>query len=294
MSRRLHAEAADRFFRGKKKINKFKEILAYSNPEMAERTGLQLRKVSSLFGNFDIKATTERQQDLDFVVKFFHLNPNWVYGGSKKMMADTDALTQTELCKIAIDTPDKRKKCIERFLFVRENDEVSNPKIASLGDIAVSTLEKWLSCDGVKHTKYVPMFLKYCSVYGVNPKWLFLGIGRPRVGDLDISDKIQQIQRQPKWYVVNKTLLIINEGWVIDPDGYQIKKAHRARDVAKSYPREVMIINGKKREVYTYEHAIRRCKNKEDAEKALQEELIRIENEGLLAWKAPWSCRVIL
>ena len=59
----LTDEAADRFYRGRKKVKEFKKRINITNGEIQEKTGLGKSPVEMLFGAKKIKATVKAQQN---------------------------------------------------------------------------------------------------------------------------------------------------------------------------------------------------------------------------------------
>lgn len=289
----LTDEAADRFYRGRKKVKEFKKRINITNGEIQAKTGLAKNPVEMLFGAKAIKATVKAQQNLNVVVQTFHLNPNWVYGTSKEMLADTEALSQFDMVMLMMDTPEKRQATAERLNIVRKTDALTLDTFAKMVGVPRSTIGAW-SIELKRTPKVIEALLTYCEKYGVNPVWLFSGKGHPReVWELKVGDKPVKRKRVKKWYIVNRTTLIPNHGWWIDGDGFQIKEGYKSLDVAKDYPAEYVTIDGRDELKIVTERAIASFRQKEAAEDALRFELRRIEREGNSAWRAPWSMETI-
>lgn|GEM_PF-2742244 len=300
----LDHEAAKRFGRGKRRVNLFREKTGMTCQEMADRMTVNLNYVFGLLCNKKAKATKTRQKQLDEVIHFFHLNPGWVYGQSKKIMIDDEMLTVAERYALKLDTTLKRVRCIHRFLEACGADHVDEFGIAVLGDVSVKTVKGWLA-EKRLNQRFIKAMLAYCEEYGVNPDWLFAGKGEQLTFDKmsEGEPTVKQAaepKRAPKkrpskwWYVVNYTELIPEIGWFCIPEKYQIKQARRATDVITWHEPQYRPFDEKTMmSIYTSERAIGRYNTKIAAEAALAQEKQRIERDGADACIAPWSYAVV-
>ena len=298
----LDHEAAKRFGRGKRRVNLFREKTGMTCQEMADRMTVNLNYVFGLLCNKKAKATKTRQKQLDEVIHFFHLNPGWVYGQSKKIMIDDEMLTVAERYALKLDTTAKRVRCIHRFLEACGADHVDEFGIAVLGDVSVKTVKGWLA-EKRLNQRFIKAMLNYCEEYGVNPDWLFTGKGEQlnfeMMGKAE-AKKVDEPKPEPKtrppkwWYVVNYTEVRPN-GWVCVPDKYQIKQASSALEVMKDYPPEQVWVDGEVEPdaIIRTERAIGRYKTQMAAEQALIREKQRIERVGEDVCIAPWSYAVV-
>lgn len=286
----LTGEAAERFYHGREKLKDFKEAIGFTISDIQEKTGLAKSTVSLLVGKSELKPTAYNQNNLDFVIDIFHLNKNWVYGNSKKMMTDTKALTLPEICAMILDTKEKRKTCAQRFDESRIDDKVSLEELAGFVGVTETTVSQWIN-GASKRPKYIEMVLRYCKKYKVNPGLLFYGKRSQSLNKLLASngDLFDESKNQKRWYIVNRTYLITNHGWWIIPEGFQIKQAYRKQEVSKDYPVEYVEIDGKTQMKLTTERPIASFINRGKAETALKNELARISAEGTKVWKAHWS-----
>jgi len=289
----LTDEAAERFFRGRKKLKQFKESINCTNEKIVSKTGINRSAIINLFGKADIKPTSYNQRNLDILVNLFHLNKGWIYGDSKKMLNDTKALTFTEVCMLALDSKDKRMDCTQRFEEARTADNVTDKELAKLVGVSESTVPQWIA-RAAKAPKYIEMMLKYCQKHCVNPRWLFYGEGNLRTDEIwSFDDGLEKPKKKKRWYIVNKTYLIVNQGWWIDPEGFRIVEAYRKQEVSKDYPIEYVEVDGKNEMKLTTERAIAVFNHKQSAVEALRAELARIKAEGNLVVKAKWSSEVV-
>ena len=290
---RLTGEAAERFYRGREKLRQFKEAVGYTNADIEIKTGLKRSTVSVLFGKGKVKPTLHNQRSMDVAINMFHLNKNWVYGNSKKMMNDTDALTFADICALSLDTEEKRIACAERFKEVRITDNVTDKEAGALVGVAESTVPKWIE-RATRTPKYIEMLLRYCQKYRVSTNWLFYGKGNPRTNEIWFLDSnLKKVKKEKQWYIVNRTYLIVGQGWWIDPEGFRIAEAYRSQDVARDYPIEYVKVGDKEEMKLTTERAIGAYEHENEAKAALRAELARIDEEGNKVWDAEWSRETI-
>lgn len=296
-TQRLSDEAAKRFYRGRKKLVKLKKTLGYNNDDLQIKSGLTKSAVMAVFAERNPTATVVRQSNLDTIICAIHLNPGWVYGKSKKMFIDYSALTHIDFFMLMTDTRKKREAMVERLKVVMETDALTYDELADLGGLKKPVVSQWIN-RAQKSRNFVDLLLKYCKKYKVNPKWLFGGTGHPRIEDWVLIDDDEVIRRKAKkrkkkWYIVNRTVLVTNHGWWIDPKGFQIKQGYCKKDVSKDYPSEYVWKNGRTEMKVITERPIASFRAKDEAELGLNLELRRIKEEGDDAWKAEWSREVI-
>lgn len=306
----LDHEAAKRFGRGKRRVNLFRKRTGMTYQEMVDRMTVKPNYVFDLLCSKKVQATKTRQKQLDEVIRFFHLNPGWVYGQSKKIMIDNEMLTVAECYALKLDTTAKRERCIHRFLESCGADHVDEFGIAVLGDVSINTVKEWLAKKRV-NKRFIKAMLAYCEEYGVNPNWLFTGKGEQLTFDKtsegepaakqaaepkQTAEPEQAPKKRPSkwWYVVNYTELIPEIGWFCIPEKYQIKQARRAIDVITWHEPQYRPFDQKTMmSIYASERAIGRYTSREVAEAALAQEKQRIERDGADACIAPWTYKEV-
>ena len=293
---KLSKVAKNRFWRGWKKVRMFKNMTGMSTAEFASRSGKKVSLINDLLYSKALCPTEIRQQQLDEVAARFHLNPDWMYKHSTKILLDKSALTESELYMIKANTVEKQAACVDRFVEVCNIDRVSAEDIALIGSVHYSSVKKWLRRKKLSVT-FVETILKYCDEHYVNPKWVFTGKGSMRsrgyIAPKAISETVIDLEKskpkQKMWYVVNYTVMIPNIGWYCVPEGYQIKQARKASELEKWHPPEYETSGDYILSLYKSERAIGAYPSKKKAERALQEELKRIERSGSDANIAPWA-----
>ena len=178
--------AVDRFYRGRERMIYIKNTLFLSNTEITQRLKVRKSTVIEFFKTSEEPPATVIMQEkvLDKMISEFGLNPNWVYNSSRKRFRNIETmmkkLSREEICKIAIDTPQKRWACVNRFEKVYKAFGLKHEDLAALAGCSKAYISQILKQnDPGEQVNYINMMLAFCKKYKISSKWLFLGIGSP-------------------------------------------------------------------------------------------------------------------
>lgn len=267
---------------------------------------MSIGKVNNLLSYCERNArpTEDKKDRIDAIARAYHINKDWLYLGVGKMMTDNKRLTKTEVYLTALGTKAERATFLERFKKSMNMKGKDRFDLADMSKQSFQTIAKYFQGfverfgeNSRRPKDFVDVARVYCKQCGVNPDWLFYGKGHPEAGTEEEEPEPEAVRievgkKYKKWYLVNRTE-VHYDGWRIIPNGFQIKRAYSAIEVAKNYPPKRVTVGKYVDDIIRSERAIGSYRTKADALAALSKEKRRIKRDGTDAWIAPWAKEVI-
>ena len=299
---------AKKLDRARNQLRAFKTTVRLTNGEVARKSGVPKTEVNEIFSDKELPKTRGKRKWINKIARAYHVSKDWLYEGIGSMMIDTEKLTQTEIYLVDLATDAKREAFINRFEESRKIKALTKIDIASLLNVKYKTFQgyyynflKWNNENGIKEKKFVDVAIAYCQKLEISQDWLFYGKGDPPEREAvkiakpepefeTVKNKVSK--KFKKWYLVNSTE-VHYDGWRIIPNGFQIKRAYSAAEVAKNYPPKRVTVGKYVDDIIRSERAIGSYRTKADALEALERESQRIKRDGTDAWIAPWAKEVI-